>query len=133
MGHLSKQAKAYFTACGKKGGDQRKNRLSSAQRSYIASNAARSRWSKNVKKQVLMPSIRLERPDWSNPVYLEEILAEGGMREWQTLYYLISERPFGDIANVLESVVASTYIYGATHLWRSLLMGLRGVYDKKEK
>jgi len=129
MGHLSKHVKAYFRACGKKGGIQRKKRLSAARRSHIARLAARKRWSRKISTEEQPQSIRLDTPAWSDPVYLEEILSEGGIQEWQTLYRLISERPFGEIANALETVVTFTHIYGATHLWKSLLMSLRGTYE----
>lgn len=129
MGRLSKQAKAYFMACGKKGGAQRKKRLSATQRSHIAKLAARKRWGLTTSTQEQIQSIRLESPSWSNPVYLEEILLEGSLQEWQTLCRLISEHPFGDVAHALETVVISTHIYGATNLWGSLLKGLRGTHE----
>lgn len=127
MRQLTRQAREYFKLCGKNGGNKRKKRLSAARRAEIAKLAAQSRWSDRGKVNKESGSIRLASPEWSEPVYIEEILSEGGIKEWAILYNLISEHPFGKIAKSLERVVSSTHIYGATNLWRSLLVGLRGM------
>ncbi|OGQ33604.1 MAG: hypothetical protein A3F16_01585 [Deltaproteobacteria bacterium RIFCSPHIGHO2_12_FULL_43_9] len=127
MGNLTRQAREYFRACGTRGGNERRKRLSAAQRTHIAKLAARSRWATKTAESMLLQSIRLESPTWSDPVYIEEILSDGGMKEWTTLYHLICEHPFGEIADALEHVVLSTHIYGATNLWKAILAGLRGI------
>lgn len=73
-----------------------------------------------------MPGIRLKNPSWSDPVYLEEILAEGNLEAWRQLYHRVADHPFGETSEALEKVIANVEIYGATHLWRGLLGNLRG-------
>ena len=73
-----------------------------------------------------MPSVRLEEPDWEASVYLEEVLAGGGLKEWRELYCRVADHPFGVVADALERVVRSVQIYGATPLWQGILKNLRG-------
>ena len=73
-----------------------------------------------------MPSVRLNNPAWKDPVYLEEILADGGLAEWRQLYRRVADHPFGETAQALEKVAGAVAIYGASRLWMSLLNHLRG-------
>lgn len=74
-----------------------------------------------------MPSTRLNADSWQDPVYVEEILAGGALHDWAELYRRIANHPFGETSEALERVVQSTYIYGATNLWKGLLNNVRGV------
>jgi len=73
-----------------------------------------------------MPSVRLERASWDNPVYLEEVLSYGALREWKELRRKIADHPFGAEARALEKVLAATDIYGVTSLWKGILGYLQG-------
>lgn len=73
-------------------------------------------------------SVRLEDPSWENPVYLEEVLTEGGLDAWEELYRQIRDKPFGPTATVLEKVLSRVSIYGVTPLWTGLLRTVRGGY-----
>ncbi|MDO8494388.1 MAG: hypothetical protein Q7S68_03530 [Deltaproteobacteria bacterium] len=127
MKRMSKAAQAFFRDCGKKGGKKRAQSLSFQKRKEIASQAARSRWGEKKSSSVsTMPSIRLDKPDWHDPVYLEEILSDGGRHEWRELYLKLYDKPFGATADALEKIVGATKIYGATKLWEKLLKNLRG-------
>ena len=125
MKGISKPAQGLFKKWGSEGGRSRKKALSPSRRSRIASQAAHARWGKKPVLQK-MESIRLEKPSLEDPVYLEEILSEGGLREWRMLYHQVADHPFGETAKALEKVVCSVEIYGTTNLWRSLLKNLRG-------
>ena len=73
-----------------------------------------------------MPSVRLEKPLWKDPVYLEEVLSHGSLNDWRELRRKIADRPFGPEANALEKVLKATNIYGMTSLWKGILGHLRG-------
>ena len=120
------KTREYFERWGRQGGEKRTERLSKGRRRLIASHAARVRWGKQEKTHEIMPSVRLQTAGWADPVYLEEILTQGGVEEWQHLYHLIAEHPFGETAQALEKVVTFSHVYGASNLWRSLLVNLRG-------
>lgn len=126
MKKLSTRTREYFKCWGRKGGEKRTQRLSKNKRRVIASHAARIRWGKRIGPNKFIPSVRLQVAEWRDPVYLEEVLSEGGVEEWRHLYHLIAEHPFEDTAQALEKVVTFSYVYGATPLWRSLLNGFRG-------
>lgn len=98
----------------------------------MASHAARIRWGKPERPTKSMPSVRLQAAGWGDPVYLEEILIQGGVEEWRHLYHLIAEHPFGETAKALEKVVTFSHIYGASNLWKSLLVNLRGGGNEEE-
>lgn len=68
-----------------------------------------------------MPSIRLDAADWEDPVYVEEVLLEGGLRNWSQLFQRIANHPFGPTAVALAQVVAHGEAYGVIPLWRGLL------------
>lgn len=134
MKSLPKATRRFFEEWGSQGGKKRTKRLSSRRRSFIASRAARIRWGKTAGSMDKMPSVRLQTPAWDDPVYLEEILSEGGIEEWLHLYHLIADHPFGETAAALEKVVTFSHIYGATNLWKGLLSDLRGgSYEEKEE
>ncbi len=126
MKKLSIKTREYFENWGRQGGEKRTARLSAGRRSLIASHAAWIRWGKQEKTHEMMPSVRLQVASWTDPVYLEEILAEGRIEEWRYLYHLIAEHPFGETSRSLEKVVISAHVYGASNLWHSLLVNLRG-------
>lgn len=126
MKKLSVKTREYFEHWGRQGGERRTKRLSAGRRSLIASHAARIRWGKPERLTKYMPSVRLQAAGWGDPVYLEEILTQGGVEEWRRLYHLIAEHPFGETAKALEKVVTFSHVYGASHLWHSLLDNLRG-------
>lgn len=125
MKSIPKTSQKLFRKWGQQGGEARKRLLSAGRRRSIASQAARARWGK-INPVPLMPSVRLEKPSWEDPVYLEEILAEGNLREWRRLYRQVADHPFGEITRALEQVVRSVEIYGTTRLWKSLLSQLQG-------
>ena len=125
MKYLPKTAQVIFKKWGKQGGNARNKRLSPSQRHSIASHAALVRWRKNSVVPP-MPSVRLSSLSWKNHVYLEEVLAEGSLSDWRQLYQQIVNYPFGEVAEVLERVVNSVTIYGATRLWKGLLACLQG-------
>lgn len=75
-----------------------------------------------------MTSVRLQEADWQDPVYLQEVLAEGTLADWRMLHHLITEYPFGATATALERVLAAGHIYGVTNLWTALLRGVQGNY-----
>lgn len=99
--------------------------LGASQRHAIAAQAARARWGKG-RSDFLPASVRLNSPSWDDPVYLEEVISDGGLSEWRELYHRISEHPFGETAHALGRVVRSVEIYGSTNLWRALLRNLQG-------
>ena len=75
-----------------------------------------------------MPSVRLEKPLWKDPVYLEEVLSHGSLNDWRELRRKIADRPFGMEADALEKVLNGMDIYGATFLWKGILGYLRGYF-----
>ena len=115
-----------FRDFGRLGGQKRARNLSPERRLEIASRAARARWKKAGKPESLMPSVRFDTPSLEDPAYLEEALAEGGIRDWRMIYEQIWDRPFGDVANALNRVLRSTHHYGITPLWQAILQRLRG-------
>ncbi|MBF0104741.1 MAG: hypothetical protein HQM16_05380 [Deltaproteobacteria bacterium] len=75
-----------------------------------------------------MPSVRLKKTQWDDPVYLEEVLTYGGVHDWKALWQIITTHPFGSVAEALERVLNATPIYGITSLWKKLLNNLRGTF-----
>ena len=126
MSNVSKKIRNAFVAWGKAGGKIRAKRLSSKERSRIASHAAHIRWgnTKSVLKENV--SIRLKEARWNDPVFLEEILSEGSLESWRELYQLLMDHPFGKTAEALNRVLISTEIYGATLLWKGIINILQG-------
>jgi hypothetical protein len=118
MGTISKKAAEAFRQWGRNGGKKRAQRLSVSRRKAISVHAARKRWGR--------ASVRLERPLWDDPVYLEEILSFGGLSEWKELHRIIADRPFGAEADALKRVLDGTHVYGATPLWKGVLRHLQG-------
>lgn len=111
---------------GARGGHTRAKRLSPMQRSLIARQGAHARWQRPANAHKAMPSVRLHSPDWANPVYVEEVLAEGTLHDWRQLYQHIREFPFGATATALECVLRATALYGVTPLWRGVLTDAQG-------
>src|SRR3989338_627476 len=110
MKTIPKASQAMFRTWGKQGGDARKRRLSPGRLRSIASQAARARWGVGASGPS-MSSVRLETPSWNDPVYLEEILSEGSLREWRQLYRRIGDHPFGETTSALGRVLNSVEIY----------------------
>lgn len=73
-----------------------------------------------------MPSTRFSTPSLQEPAYLEEVLLEGGLREWRQIYEEIADRPFGPVARSLEQVLSSHHYYGVTPLWSAILQRVQG-------
>lgn len=84
------------------------------------------RWRRNATKKQWPKSFRLQAPLFSDPVYLEEVLNDGTIDLWREVYLEIADKPFGEVALVLEKVLSVTKIYGITPLWQGLLKRLRG-------
>lgn len=120
MRGLSKPTQRRFARWGRRGGRARARRLSPLRRSAIAAQAARTRWHGSQARRA-MPSVRLVAANWEDPVYLEEVLAEGSLADWRLLYQRISDRPFGATAEALARVLTSQEIYGAAPLWKGIV------------
>lgn len=73
-----------------------------------------------------MSSVRLRGALWGNPVYLEEVLSHGSLRDWKELRRRIADHPFGAEAGALEKVLNAISIYGTISLWKGILGNLRG-------
>ncbi len=125
MKQLTGKGVQFFVEQGRRGGLKRARSLSRLQRITIASRAAKARWQAGS-ASLSVRSIRLNRPDFNDPVYLEELLSEGSLESWRELCHRVSERPFGPSANALERVLSSTEIYGVVPLWRGILKNMRG-------
>ena len=78
MKSVSKQALKAFKEWGRKGGQKRAWKLSASKRQSISRHAAQMRWGWKEEERNPMSSVRLRRPLWENPVYLEEVLLFGG-------------------------------------------------------
>lgn len=128
MKKVSRQALQAFKKWGKKGGRTRARNLSLAKRRAISRHAAQMRWGRQA-EETAMPSVRLEGAIWDNPVYLEEILSYGSLRDWRELRERIADRPFGSEAAALEKVLGAADIYGAVALWKRVLGHLRGDFS----
>ena len=125
MAKKSKHSRSFFERAGRLGGKKRAQRLSSSQRSLIAAQAARARWGKTLFSDPTLPSTRLSHIQWSDPVYLEEVLSEGSLEAWRELYVQLADHPFGLVAQALQKVLAANLMYGITPLWKGLLHGLQ--------
>ncbi len=113
--------KSFFKASGRRGGQKRARNLSPERRSEIASRAANARWKKPHK------SVRFDAPSLDDPTYLEEVLLEGSLDDWNRIYEEISDRPFGATAKALGRVLSSTRYYGVSPLWAGILRGVQGM------
>lgn len=126
MRALSLKNRALFVDWGRRGGRKRARRLSLFKRSEIASRAAKARWQKSTPVSGPFLSVRLVTTELHHPTYLEEILTEGTLDHWSTLYQNILDQPFGEVAKTLEIVLSSTRMYGITPLWGGILKRVRG-------
>lgn len=124
MKGLSPRGRDFFRKCGRRGGRIRARRLAPARRSAIAARAAGVRWDREA--LALMQSVRLDRSLLEDPVYLEELLQEGSLSDWRTVYRELADRPFGPTARALQQVLASTHTYGVTPLWQGILRTVQG-------
>lgn len=115
-----------FVQWGRHGGRVRARRLAPSRRSAIAANAARARWRAPPSLSPSLPSVRLQETDWQDPVYLQEVLADGSLSDWRMLHRFIAERPFGATAQALERVLTAEKMYGVTPLWGALLRQVQG-------
>jgi len=126
MRRISREYRHFFQECGRRGGLRRARRLSPVERSAIAAHAAQARWKRQAPSSTPMASVRLDRAGWEDPVYIEELVAEGSLADWKQIYRKISDEPFGSTARALERVLASTEVYGVNALWRGILSMLQG-------
>ena len=128
MKSLHGKTQRLFREAGRRGGLTRAVRLTAQRRRDIAKRAAITRWEKTLKAQgtASFASVRLREPDWTDPVYLEEVLSFGTLRDWLKLYQHLSDHPFGAEAQALEKVCRSAPVYGATPLWQGILYSLQG-------
>lgn len=126
MKPVSTKTLQVFKQWGKEGGEKRAKNLSSSARQAISSHAAQLRWSRKKEGAISMPSVRLQEPAWDDPVYLEEVLSHGSLRDWKELRRRIADRPFGSEAGALEKVLNTASIYGTISLWKGILGNLRG-------
>lgn len=122
----SLNSRRFFEACGRRGGQKRARRLAPFKRSAIAAYAANARWRRADSPSQPMPSVRLDHPQFSDPVYLSEVLEEGSLSYWREIYRRIADQPFGPTANALEKVLSSSQVYGVTPLWKGLLRNVQG-------
>jgi hypothetical protein len=114
-----------FRVWGRQGGESRARQLSHAKRSAIAACAAQARWKKKAQALKLYQSVRLSSQTFEDPVFLQELLSEGGLADWKELLKIIEDRPFGAVAEALEKALRAEKIYGITALWQDLLSSLR--------
>lgn len=115
-----------FEQWGRKGGRKRARRLSAMERSAIASKAAKVRWGQNKPAVKPISSVRINKPEMDDPVYVEELVSEGSLEDWRRMYRQIADQPFGPTAAALEKVLSSTQIYGVGPLWQGILRTLQG-------
>lgn len=73
-----------------------------------------------------MTSVRLATANWEDPVYLAEVLTEGTLSDWRTLYHRAAEHPFGATSQALTKVLHAEIIYGVTPLWHGILRMIQG-------
>ncbi|MDO8461721.1 MAG: hypothetical protein Q7S98_02555 [Deltaproteobacteria bacterium] len=126
MKPVSKKIMQAFKEWGEAGGKKRAKNLSSSARQAISRHAAEIRWGLQKAPESPMSSVRLNEAVWENPVYLEEILSYGSLRDWKELRRRIADRPFGAEADALEKVLQATNIYGTTSLWKAILGRFQG-------
>ena len=126
MGHAFQKEKRFFELCGRRGGLKRARSLSAPERAAIAATAARARWKKRGDTASALASVRLEKPQLGDPVFLEELITEGSLDQWRQIYREVADRPYGATALALERVLLSTDGYGVTPLWRGILKTIRG-------
>lgn len=124
MVRISPKTRRLFADFGRRGGVKRCRSLSGFERSRIAKKAAMARWGQVSQK--IMTSIRFDKPDLTNPAFLEELLAEGSLDDWKILRCEVANRPFGLSAVALKKVMSSTKIYGVTPLWKGILKNAQG-------
>lgn len=125
MKPVSKKA---FKEWGKVGGQKRAKNLSFSKRQAISRHAAHVRWGRQ-EEETTLPSVRLKKALWEEPVYVEEILSYGNLRDWKELRRRIADRPFGSEAAALEKVLNAANIYGTVALWKGILGHLRGNFS----
>lgn len=118
------KALGVFKRWGQKGGEKRAKGLPASRRQAIARHAAQVRW--RGEGGDIMQSVRLNEPLWGDPVYLEEILLYGGLKEWKEIRRMLADHPFGACAVSLQKVLRATHIYGTTSLWNGILRNLQG-------
>lgn len=129
MKPVSKKTLKAFQEWGKGGGKKRAKNLSFSRRRAIARHAAQVRWGLQDRGETPMPSVRLKETLWEDPVYLEEVLSHGNLRDWKELRRRIADRPFGAEAIALENVLNATHVYGIVPLWRGILNHFRGNFS----
>lgn len=74
-----------------------------------------------------MKSVRFSFPSLDDPAYLEEVLLDGSLADWERIYKEISDRPFGATAKAMKTVLSSTHHYGVIPLWRGILQNVQGI------
>lgn len=129
MKYVPSKALQAFQQWGKEGGTKRARNLSVSKRRMISRHAARIRWNRATTSDEALPSVRLDKSLWDNPVYLEEVLSYGTLREWRELYRRIADHPFGPEAHALGKVLSATHTYGTTPLWTWMLKQRQGTFS----
>ncbi|MBI2981120.1 MAG: hypothetical protein HYY44_02270 [Deltaproteobacteria bacterium] len=129
------KSRRFFEDCGRQGGRRRARLLSPSKRSAIAKQAAAARWGRipSSTPSKSMPSVRLDDPQFDDPVYLAELLEEGSLSHWREIYQRITDQPFGPTADALEKVLSSHKIYGVTPLWEGILREAQGFAEILKK
>ena len=127
MKRLQEKARRLFQTAGRRGGLKRAGGLTARRRRDIARAAAWARWRNASRKRGdFLQSVRLQESDWTDPVYLEEVLSFGTLADWRKLLGHLHDRPFGAEAQALWRVCRATAIYGVTPLWSGILQSLQG-------
>ncbi len=52
---------------------------------------------------------------------VEDILDRGSVEDWRELARKVRQNPHGEAARSLRIVLANTYMYGTTAIWRAFL------------
>ena len=56
---------------------------------------------------------------------VEDVIARGAPADWRELARAVIDDPHGEMARILEGVLASTNYYGSTVLWKDWLARVR--------
>lgn len=129
MKPISNKALQAFKKWGGEGGAKRAQNLSPSKRRAISRHAAHARWGGPKTDETSMPSVRLKESLWRDPIYIEEVLSHGSLRDWKELRRMITDRPFGAESAALETVLRATDVYGTVLLWKGMLGHVRGVFS----
>ena len=56
---------------------------------------------------------------------VEDVIARGAPADWRELAHTVARDPNGEMAAILEGVLAHTHYYGSTVLWSDWLARVR--------